>query len=276
MRPTSKRPQHLFSDWVSVKRSLENKFIYFFIDYDGTLSPIAGSPDKAVTSARTKALLRRLSRVKRCRVAVVSGRALADVSGRVGVNDITYVGNHGYEIMGPGIRLKTDLPAGYFRTLRTIKSLALCALGRFGGVFMEDKGPTMTLHYRRAAKRHIPRIVSLFNALSGAFRKEAHITRGKRSFEIKPTVRWDKGRSVLWLLRSRKYAGHDPSFGRGFPVYIGDDTTDEDAFKALEGRGLTVFVGRRGPTRADYRLDDTVEVGVFLKKMLDLFESKRP
>ena len=87
------------------------------------------------------------------------------------------------------------------------------------------------------------------------------LTEGKKVFEIRPAVAWDKGKAVLCLMDRL-----DPQ-GRATPVYLGDDRTDEDAFRALAGRGLTVCIGGRRPTAAQYRLPDVAAVWRFLQAL---------
>ena len=92
--------KYLFSYRERIRKALKGKIVYLFLDYDGTLAPIVRIPNKAVMLKGTKNLLRQLSKAPDCRIAVVSGRALKDISSRVGLKSIVYVGNHGFEIKG--------------------------------------------------------------------------------------------------------------------------------------------------------------------------------
>ena len=89
---------------------------------------------------------------------------------------------------------------------------------------------------------------------------------GKKVLEIRPPLAWDKGKAALWLLRKQELA-----YGRGnvVPVYIGDDSTDEDAFEALKGRGVTVFVGPPRLSAAQYYLKQTQEVTELMKRITE-------
>jgi trehalose-phosphatase len=86
---------------------------------------------------------------------------------------------------------------------------------------------------------------------------------GKEVSEIRPSVEWNKGETVLWLLENGLVAGGDAPW----PVCVGDDRTDEDAFRAIRNRGLTVFVGEPRKTQARYYLRNIGEVSVFLGRL---------
>ena len=90
--------EHLFSHWKKIKDNFNGQHLFLFLDYDGTLTPIVSTPQAALLSEGHRSLLRRLSRIPHCRVAIISGRAVDDLRKHVGVEDIIYVGNHGFEI----------------------------------------------------------------------------------------------------------------------------------------------------------------------------------
>jgi trehalose-phosphatase len=94
-------------------------------------------------------------------------------------------------------------------------------------------------------------------------RGEILVRPGKEVFEIRPSVEWDKGKTVLWLLEKCTVAGGEPPW----PLYVGDDRTDEDAFRAIRVRGVTVYVGAPGKTDAQYYLRNIGEVGAFLGRL---------
>src|SRR3989338_6421054 len=95
---------YLYSKWNSIEKALKGKFIFLFLDYDGTISPIAAAPYKAVISKKTRELLKKLSVHPRRKVAIISGRALEDIKNRIVLKNLIHVGNHGLEIEGPKIR----------------------------------------------------------------------------------------------------------------------------------------------------------------------------
>jgi alpha,alpha-trehalase len=265
--------KHLFASRVDLCDALKGRRIYLFLDYDGTLAPIARTPDMAVMPGKTKELLRRLSKMPGCKIAVVSGRSLKDVSRRVGLKDIVYVGNHGFEIKGPKVNFKFPVPARYRKSLREIKLKLKKELSRFKGVIIEDKGFSLSAHYRLADKKDIRRIEAGFYSavfpyeLSGAVR----VISGKMVLEARPPMPWNKGKAVLWLLDKEVSLSRDRKT-KVMPVYIGDDNTDEDAFGSLRPKGITIFVGSPRRTKAEFYLKDTEEVAQFLEYVLKCME----
>lgn len=263
------RAIYLFSNIKRTEKMLKDKFLYLFLDYDGTLTPIASSPDKAVMSARTKDLLRRLSNVRDRKIAVVSGRALADISRRVGLKNIVYVGNHGFEIKGPKIEFKSPVPIKYRKALEEIKEKLSVSLASVKGVLIEDKGFSLSLHYRLVEKKRAAAVKADFYAavLLYELRGVISVRSGKMSLEVRPPLPWNKGKVVLWLLGRRLFAMKNRR-KKVLPIYIGDDITDEDAFESLKDRGMTIFVGKPDSTKARFYVKDTDEVAGFLRIIL--------
>ncbi|MFA5320467.1 MAG: trehalose-phosphatase [Candidatus Omnitrophota bacterium] len=247
--------------------------LYIFLDYDGTLVPFSGRPQDTRTPAGTALLLRRLSSLPGCRVAVVSGRALADVKKRVGVNGLIYVGNHGYEIAIPGKKAVSYVPAGYRPVLSGIKKDILSGVGRIKGVVLEDKGISLAVHFRLATAEGAKRAVKVFyGAVTSAVLKGAvAVKKGKKVLEILPAGKRDKGTAVAWLL-SGAVSGNLP--GKQVVFYFGDDKTDEDAFRELKGKGITVCVGRKRGSQAEYYLSSPPETVSFLRELSALREEK--
>ncbi len=264
-----KRVSYIFSCWEDVKRSINKKFIYLFLDYDGTLSPIARAPDKAVMPDRVKGLLYKLSKRSNCKIAIVSGRALNDISRRVGLKNIVYVGNHGFEIKGPKIKFKVPVSGKYRRTVEEIKARLEKNLLPFKGVLIEDKGFCLVVHYRLAGENDVPAIESEFyvSTFLDEFKNNIQVRSGKMSREVRPPMLWDKGVAVLWLLARQSSLIRDKKM-KILPVYVGDDVTDEDAFQALSNRGLTIFVGKPKNTKARFYVRNTTEVIRFLEMIL--------
>ena len=270
-----KNISYIFSSLEQIKKSLRNKFIYLFLDYDGTLSPIAQAPAKAYMPDRTKELLLKLSKMPNCKIAIISGRSLGDISERVGLKNIVYVGNHGFEIKGPKIKFKSPILHRYKIVLEEIKKKLEKNMSSFNGIVIEDKGFCLTLHYRQADKKDIPLIEAEFYAsiFLYEFRNNIQIRIGKMTLEVRPPIPRDKGKVVLWLLGRRLFALRDREMEIA-PIYIGDDTTDEDAFQALKDRGLTIFVGKPKNTKARFYLKDTEEVAIFLTEVLKILDKR--
>ena len=243
----------------------EGAHILLLLDFDGTLSAIAPSPDAAVLRPGNAALLKGLAYHPQCTVGIISGRRLDDVSQKVGVPGLVYAGNHGLEINGPGLQYCHPDVAAALPAIAQAASQMDVALSGVPGAFVERKTITLTVHYRRTPAEYHDTVASLFRdvtqPLIAAGRCRA--TTAKSALELRPAVDWDKGRA-LTLIRSRLA----PS---AFPVYIGDDATDEDAFQAAQALGgAGVLVGpATAETGAQWRLDTPADVSTALANLLD-------
>jgi trehalose 6-phosphate phosphatase len=230
----------------------------FFLDYDGTLTPIVERPEDAVLSEATRDVLRRLA--ARHPVAIVSGRDLEDVRARVGLEDVHYAGCHGFEIAGPRGSRVHEAAAAAAPQLGAAADMVAHDTRGIPGVQLERKRFTLAVHYRRVpeARAHdVHQAVLRAQARHPALR----ITSGKKVYELQPDVDWDKGRAVQWLIETLRLED-------ALPVYIGDDVTDEDAFRALAGRGIGIAV-QEAPhdTAAAWTLRDPDEVRALLAQL---------
>lgn len=227
----------------------------FFLDYDGTLTPIVERPEDAVLPQATREVLRRVAR--RHPLAIVSGRDLEDVRARVGLEDVHYAGCHGFEIAGPRGSRVHEAAAAAAPQLGAAADLVAHDTRGIPGVQLERKRFTLAVHYRRApeARAHdVHQAVLRAQARHPALR----VTSGKKVYELQPDVDWDKGRAVQWLIETL-------GLEDALPVYVGDDVTDEDAFRALADRGIGIAVQEAPqPTAARYALPDTDAVRDFL------------
>ena len=257
--------EHLIKKWREITGSVKNKHIYLFLDFDGTLTFIRRDPKKVKLSVATARILKQLASMKAVSIAVISGRGLSDIRKRVGVAGIVYAGNHGLEIKAPGLRHVVPEVLKAKKTIQEISGRLKKEYRSFEGVYIEDKGLTLSVHFRMVDKRRLKEAERIFKNIIGAREAGGKVitTGGKKVWEVRPPVKWDKGKTARYLLgQERKKVK-----GRTIPFYIGDDRTDEDAFRLLRRSGYTVKVGRkdRQPTFADYYLNDTREVRKFLK-----------
>lgn len=234
---------------------------FLFLDYDGTLTPIVKKPGLATLSRSRRAFLKKLRKAPYIVTAIISGRMLSDLKRRVGIGGLYYVGNHGFEIEGPGIRITHPKALQAKPILREIKTKLKKGFQKIKGIIIEDKILTLSLHYRLVQAKDLRKMKSIFPGIVRPYlkTKKIRLTYGKKVFEIRPNINWNKGRAVLWFLKKLKARKKD------LPIYIGDDTTDEDAFRLLKKRGLTIRVGRAKRTRAKYYLKDVDGVYKFLK-----------
>lgn len=256
--------KYLFSNRNRIEKILSGKFIYLFLDYDGTLAPIAKTPGMAKMPRQVKYLLRQLSSRADFKIAIVSGRALNDISKRVGLKTIAYVGNHGFEIKCGKARFISLIKPRYSTALRRIKNELVKKLSGIKGVLIEDKGASLSVHYRLADKKNVQNIKDISYAVTAPHETQNNVKAGagKMVLEIKPRMDWDKGRAVLWMLSRKELTSEKKEI---LAVYVGDDLTDEDAFKALKKDGMTISIGKLRKSAAHYYLRDTKEVINFLE-----------
>jgi trehalose-phosphatase len=239
----------------------------FFLDYDGTLTPIVARPEQAVLSAAMRRTLEKLAR--QSTVAIVSGRGLADVRQRVGLDNLVYAGSHGFEIEGPDReRLRSEKGTEALPALEAAEKQLRERLADIEGAQVERKKFSIAIHYRNVAPAQtdiVARIVDEIRQGQEGLRKG----QGKKVFELQPDVEWDKGHAVRWLMKRLEL---DPTRVR--PIYIGDDVTDEDAFRALPGlgRGIKVYGGEERYTYADYGLTSPDDVQRFLDELTAAIE----
>ncbi|OGC04773.1 trehalose-phosphatase [candidate division WOR-1 bacterium RIFOXYA12_FULL_43_27] len=233
--------------------------LLLFLDYDGTLTPIVSDPMCAKLSPSRRKLLNKLSRHPKIKLVIISGRKLSVVRKLAGIGGIIYAGNHGLEIL-IGKSYWVHPSAEKFSPL--LKKLS-GELGRkllFRGVLVENKGLSISAHYRSLARKYFPAFKKEFERVIKPWKGKIKITRGKKVFEIRPPIKWDKGKAVKRIIGKLKPGDY-------WPVYIGDDRTDEDAFRALKRKGLTVHVGD-GKTAAKKRVRDISAVYRYLRGLI--------
>jgi len=226
----------------------------FFLDVDGTLIEIAETPDAVLLDMRLLGLVECLFRASGGATAMVSGRSIADLDRRLGRPDIPIAGQHGLERRdATGNTILLAEPSGALSTV----SMGLRELAeRHSDLLFEDKGLTLSLHYRRAPALGgylYRRVRQLVASTSGLL-----VQHGKCVIEIKPSG-FDKGSAISAYLA-------EPPFRDRIPVFIGDDVTDENGFNTVNAfLGISIKVGR-GRTCARYRLPDVTAVRAWLAR----------
>jgi trehalose-phosphatase len=266
-----RRPSAL-THWPEIGDRLSGARPVVFLDFDGTLAPIVSRPDDAAISADTRKVVKQVA--QRFPTTVVSGRGRDDVARRVGLPELHYAGSHGFDIQGPrgpdspmgsdGVlehRVATEIEPLIEEATREVET----ALAQVEGVVVEPKGFTVAVHYRMVAEGDLAQVESVVSGTVEA-RPELRLAHGKKVYEIRPELDWDKGKAVLWLLEALGLSGPEV-----LPLYLGDDVTDEDAFRALGTRGVGILVSTAPrPSAANYQLQDPREVTAFLEKLLEL------
>ena len=264
--------QHLFHSWKSFASDIRAaSHVLLLSDYDGTLTPIVSRPEEAILSPEVREKLSALAGKSTSSVGIISGRALSEIKSMVGIDGIYYAGNHGLEIEGPGLKLVSPAAEAAQATIRDLIQQLSANLGGIEGIIVEDKGLSLSVHYRLVKEGDENRAAEIFRKITGPFLREGEIriTAGKKVWEVRPPIDWHKGKAVETIREELKAL---LKFERLPTIYLGDDTTDEDAFRVVRPpEGWSIFVGSENtPSNADYFLNSTSEVSTFLSRLLEL------
>ena len=228
-------------------------------DYDGTLTPIVNDPEAALLSEEMREQLARLASA--LPTAIVSGRSAGKINTFVGLDDLWVAGAHGFDIRGPkGSGVEHRPAESYADALKAAAAELRLTLAAIPGSLVEDNDYAVSVHYRNVADADC---AALDAAVDAALDGQPGLTRfpGKMVVELRPALEWNKGKAVEYILdRLEADAG-----GPVFPIYLGDDVSDEDAFKVLRKRGgLGILVSEgmvsREMTAATYKLRNPKEV----------------
>ncbi|MEO0962499.1 MAG: trehalose-phosphatase [Pseudomonadota bacterium] len=234
-----------------------------FLDYDGTLVPLARRPELAVAPPELLTALSRLADLMP--VAVVTGRGRPDVMQMLDVKGIAYAGSHGFDIVdAEGKDLSGDIGEAFLPALRKA-SLALTAyLEPIDGAFLEDKIYSLAIHYREVAPERHDDIAAAVEA-EAARHPTLKKAGGKMIHELRPDIEWNKGTAILHVMEAMGLTHNDTA-----AFYIGDDETDEDALRAVRETGIGIRVGEPdGSTHAHFTLATPDDVRKFLKKVAE-------
>ncbi|WP_019926523.1 trehalose-phosphatase [Nocardia sp. BMG111209] len=258
----SRLPDALDS-WDRIGDLLDTEKVAVLLDFDGTLSEIVADPAAAVLVDGAARTLTRLA--AECPVAIVSGRELADLRARVGVDGVWYAGCHGFELLAPDgtVHIHEAAPDAE-RALAAAATQLRDELAEVPGVRLEHKRFAVAIHYRQVEPSRIAAVIAAVHGRAGD--NGLRLTFGRKVAELRPDLDWDKGTALRWML--------DHLTASVLPVYLGDDLTDEDAFDAVAGDGLGIAVrhdetGDR-PTAARYVLGGPREVGQLLDGLATL------
>ncbi|MFS2009415.1 trehalose-phosphatase [Azospirillum sp. CT11-132] len=253
-------PPSAFTEFDAFTAALGGRTPALFLDYDGTLAAIAPRPELAVMPDEARAVVQRLSAL--CPVAFVSGRDLDDLTAMVAVEGLVYAGSHGFDLRGPDLRRQVGVE--YVPDLDAAERLLRDRLGGIAGALVERKRFAIAIHTRQVAPPDKPEVGEAVRAVAEA-QPRLRMTGGKELFELRPNLPWDKGRAVVTLLETLGLEGNGT-----LPIYLGDDETDEDAFRALAGRGVGIRVMESpAETAATWSLHDPAEATAFLGRLAD-------
>jgi trehalose-phosphatase len=239
------------------ERILNTTHVLLCLDYDGTLTHFVPNPPDASLSTQMERILVSIAEHGHASLAIISGRQRADLQGRVSIPGVIYAGNHGLEISGPGYLFVEPAAAENATAVHELAEQLSAKLTSIPDVFVENKGLTISVHYRNVPPGDWDEVRRLLHATLASLKHPFVLNVGDKVFEIRPRVYWNKGSAVAWI---------QEKLGKTevLTIYVGDDVTDEDAFTALPD-GITVKVGDASNTAARYSLDGPQEVRKFLE-----------
>lgn len=249
-----------------IEEKLQSHNFFVALDYDGTLTPIVERPEMALLSPEMRVTLKRLA--EQYPVAIISGRDVRDIKNFIKLHTVIYAGSHGFDISSPpGMNLDFQIGREYLPILDRVQRSLEKSVEKIEGALLERKKFSLALHYRLVAESRVKDVESLVDKVLD---HEPKLRKGlgKKVFELKPDLDWDKGRALIWLIEAMGL-----EVEKTLPLYIGDDITDEDAFKTLQSIGIGIVVKdgeRKRESMAEYCLEDTTEVREFLQKLVKL------
>lgn len=258
--------EHALRTWPRLKAIIERACsILLLLDLDGTLSPIVERPELTKIGGKVATVLDDLLAHPRVTLGIISGRSIEDLKRLIpaSLSKIILAGNHGLEISTPRGDFVHPVALGAKSILERIGEELGKKFLNFSGIILEDKGLTLGLHYRLAQSEQVPEIRRIFREATGPFIEDdkIRVTEGKKVLEVRPPTSWDKGKAVRWITQVLKAE-------QALPIYAGDDLTDEDVFKILKGRGISVYVGEpKNLSAAKYYLKSVEEVREFLRRL---------
>lgn len=230
--------KHLLTAWDEIAIRLARAgSIVVASDFDGTLTSIQESPDAVSLPERARNVLGRLAQTRNATVVIVTGRSLADIERRAMIPGVILIGNHGYEVYVPGKPPERSYAAAERMAVARVAKAVEPLLRVTPGLFIEDKGPIVSVHYRRVPPTAVPHLLDKINEVAMAAWPSVDVVAGKQVVEFRPARAVNKGQTLLRVLR---YNGIPPD---ALFCYFGDDATDEDVFLALPHDSVTVHVG---------------------------------
>ncbi len=241
----------------------EKDKIVFFLDYDGTLTPIVSRPELAVISQEMKHTVERLG--TKHQIAIVSGRMREDVQKLAGIEGIVYAGSHGFDIQGPGISMVEPAAEKTIPLVEEITEKLKQYVDKIDRLLIEEKKFSVAVHYRLVDESNIDEVKKIVdNVMKG--RNELRVMSGKKVFEILPAIDWNKGKAIRWIIKTLDISWDDTSI-----IYIGDDVTDEDAFRVIRARGTGILVSDEPrESAADFQLSSPDEVKKLFMRIIEL------
>jgi len=245
-----------------IRSGATHRHLVLLCDFDGTLSEFDDDPAAVSLKPCRREVLERLAQSPRVTLAIVSGRRLEDVKRRAALSsDVYYAGLHGLEIEGSREHYFHPCLTQAQAVLGELAPPLAADLATIDGAFLEDKTHALVAHFRASTTEGAARAeeVLLRHAKPHLDAGTLRLMTGASMIELMPNIEWHKGSAVQWILDRVTHA-----HGTAWPVYIGDDSTDEDGFRAVEDIGLSIAASAR-VTGADLAVDGPPEVEALLR-----------
>jgi trehalose 6-phosphate phosphatase len=243
-----------------IAEQIKGRRFILCLDYDGTLTPIVQDYTRAIITPEMRDLVHQLAR--KIPVAIISGRDVTFIREHMQLQEAYYAGSHGFEITGPdGYSHELEEANAALPVLARAEEEMKAFAPEVPGMEIERKKFAMAVHFRKmkeelqpVVRRKVDEVLATYPQLKSG--------KGKMIIELKPAINWHKGKALETIVQQL-----DPR-GEAMVAFIGDDVTDEDAFRVLKEDGLGIFVGMHDePTAANYRLEDVEQVGEFLREL---------
>lgn len=269
-----KSMKDLFKNWKTISLKIQKSpHILLLSDFDGTLCPIVKHPDLVKVDKDILAILKKINKLQSVMLGFVSGRPINDIKKHIGLRKAFYIGNHGLEFKKPNdSKIQILSKAQIKKSLKVIRSIVEQLKDEtetLKGVWLEDKKYSVSLHYRQATSKDARVAAKIFNQVISEAEKNKNIrvTRGKKVFEIRPSFNQNKGTAVEKL--KRMHSKKSPLL-----IYLGDDVTDEDVFKIMSKKDLSIHIGKGDKSAAQYSLKNVKAVGDFFQKVYRIRSGK--
>jgi len=258
-------PRYLFNDMDLIIKSIKNvKKIHLFLDYDGTLVVFQNQPNKVKTPANVHQLLQKISENSKFDIIIITGRKLNEVKSLLNIENISIAAVHGLHMqLADETQIVMDVAKKAKPSIKHIKNELINEFHQENDILIEDKEFTIAFHYRNVLKEKINTVQEKFIQIIDNNKNNAmEIVKGDKVFEVRP-IGWNKGNAVDYFLNKQERNI------KSLPIYIGDDATDEDAFKYLKKKGITIYVKNDSDliTHALYWLQNPDDVIKFLQKI---------
>lgn len=252
--------------WREMRRRTGHMLIA--LDFDGTIAPIVPQPQEAWMTDAARAAIERLLKRNDTDVAIISGRSIDDLRARCDIEGLYFAGNHGLQLHGPDVHETRAEARELLPHVRAFRSRLDDVLDGFDDIFLEDKELTLSIHYRAVENEAEGERVR--EAVERAFAQTPEgmrLTYGKKVVEVRPDTDWNKGDATIALIESVERARNSPVF----TLFLGDDRTDEDAFRAVRHVGAGVIVAESPPadTHARARVSNVDQAVALLNALAE-------